>query len=569
VANSPQPTLATPECSTARPSTGPTVRWPGRPHWSTFAAFIAFIALWADLIRQLSYTWSTNEQYAYGWFVPILALGLLARKWPTRPSPLVPRSLGPLVLVTAVIITAILLLPVRVVHEINQDWPLFSWTLTLGIVGISLYGVYLVGGLRWITYFAFPICFILVAVKWPYRIEHALTQNLMRVVASISVELLGWLDIPAVQRGNLIELSTGVVGVDEACSGIRSLQSTVMAALFIGELYLFRWPLRLLLVLTGTVLAFSLNVARALFLAWQAASDGSGAIEKWHDSAGITIVLICFACLWLVAAVLNAKGKAHRATTEADREARPRTSDQHSPTPSLCLLSHGPGALPLGFAYALAAWVALLLLGNELWYRAHEMSPHESVRWWVAFPTNSPSFREVPISEFARKLLKYDQGATGSWTEADGTQWSAYCFRWRAGDPTARMSALGHRPEYCLTGSGHELKANLGIKFVPVSGLELPFRTYLFESAERPLQVFFCLWQDGAEKQAGFSPSKYADRLRATLEGRRGLGQQTLEIICSGYTGIADADQAVRERLPQLLRIDHQGTGGIARVITP
>ena len=46
-----------------------------------------FSVLWIDLIRQLSYQWSTNEQYAYGWFLPFLALGLLLKKWPDRPVP--------------------------------------------------------------------------------------------------------------------------------------------------------------------------------------------------------------------------------------------------------------------------------------------------------------------------------------------------------------------------------------------------------------------------------------------------------------------------------------------------
>lgn len=44
-----------------------------------------FSVLWLDLIRQLSYQWSNSEQYAYGWFVPLLALGLFLRKWSTRP----------------------------------------------------------------------------------------------------------------------------------------------------------------------------------------------------------------------------------------------------------------------------------------------------------------------------------------------------------------------------------------------------------------------------------------------------------------------------------------------------
>jgi hypothetical protein len=64
-----------------------------------------FSVLWLDLIRQLSYQWSNNEQYAYGWFVPFLALGLFWRRWLTRPvvsSPSVPESLSPCVPQSAV-----------------------------------------------------------------------------------------------------------------------------------------------------------------------------------------------------------------------------------------------------------------------------------------------------------------------------------------------------------------------------------------------------------------------------------------------------------------------------------
>ena len=166
-----------------------------------------FGVLWADLIRQLSYTWESNEQYAYGWFVPILALALFWKRWLTRPSVVrdngtrgprdygttgqrdrkvrgpwsVVRSLlvcgqwsvvsGPLV-----VLLALCLLPIQVVYEINPDWPLPGWLMALVAVGLSLYAVFLTGGWPWARHFAFPICFILVAVAWPYRIEHGLTQ---------------------------------------------------------------------------------------------------------------------------------------------------------------------------------------------------------------------------------------------------------------------------------------------------------------------------------------------------------------------------------------------------------
>src|ERR1039457_3872197 len=225
----------------------PVVRWSSSAIWRLGLPLILFGVLWADLVRQLSYTWETSEQYAYGWFVPFFAAALLWRRWLDRPAPQLspfnfpwpvkcpPTSLG--LLSAFCFLLCLLLLPLRVIYEINPDWPLCSWLMTLTVVGISLYAVFLAGGWKWVRHFAFPVCFILVAVQWPYRIDHGLTQGLMRVVAGLTVELLGWLNIPAFQHGNLIEVSTGVVGIDEACSGIRSFQSTLMAALFLGELY--------------------------------------------------------------------------------------------------------------------------------------------------------------------------------------------------------------------------------------------------------------------------------------------------------------------------------------------
>jgi len=57
-------------------------------------------------------------------------------------------------------------------------------------------------------------------------------------------------------------------------------------------------------------------------------------------------------------------------------------------------------------------------------------------------------------------------------------------------------------------------------------------------------------------KQTGFGQTKYGDRLRSALAGRRGLGQQTLGIILSGYTSMDDAQAAVTARLPELTKID-------------
>src|SRR5262245_9918221 len=81
-----------------------------------------FAFAWLDLFRQLSYTWTTNEQYSYGWFVPLFVLYLAWRKWTDRPAPEPRRqswwSIGLAGLATSGY------LPIRMIHEANPDWPL-------------------------------------------------------------------------------------------------------------------------------------------------------------------------------------------------------------------------------------------------------------------------------------------------------------------------------------------------------------------------------------------------------------------------------------------------------------
>jgi hypothetical protein len=204
---------------------------------------------------------------------------------------------------------------------------------------------------------------------------------------------------------------------------------------------------------------------------------------------------------------------------------------------------------------AVGCWSLLCIAATEAWYRSHESNPAQTIRWSAQLPTSSPAARENPVSKEIRQLLKCDHGSDFSWEEPDGSKWSAFFFRWRAGEATSRMAARDHRPEICLPSRGYKVKADLGIHFLPAHGLELPFRAYIFADAGRVLYVFFCLWEDGADKQTGLGRSKYLDRLDSVLAGRRRLGQQTLEIVVSGYAGMEEAEQAVRQRLPSLVQL--------------
>ncbi len=495
--------------------------------------------LWADLVWQLSYTWEASEQYAYGWFVPFFALALFGKRWLTRPAAQARTS--PFWLTVLVVAATTALLPGRVVYEINPDWPLWSWLMALCVVGLSLYAVFLAGGWKWLRHFGFPVCFILVAVQWPYRIEHGLTQGLMRVVAALTVELLGWFNIPAFQHGNLIEISTGVVGISDACSGIRSFQATLMAALFLGELYQLRWLRRLLLLGGGLATAFCLNVVRTLILTWHASSAGLAALEKWHDPAGLMIFVVSFACLWTVAVWLCEKP----APSGVPQDSQPSTLNPQ-PAPSL----------PRAFMIAVGCWAILCLVATDAWYRSHEIKNAGNFHWSAALPENNPTFQKIDMPSRSLHLLKFDVGATGKWRQEDGSQWTLYFFRWQPRSIRSVINSRIHRPDLCLPAAGLDEVSDAGIKYFAAGNFKLPFRRYAFEESGKPLFVFFCQWEDGSEKQLGLQGSNQTDRLRSVWVGRRVVGNQSLELLVAGYATLEDADRALAQRLPALIKQD-------------
>ena len=78
--------------------------------------------------------------------------------------------------------------------------------------------------------------------------------------------------------------------------------------------------------------------------------------------------------------------------------------------------------------------------------------------------------------------------------------------------------------------------------------LNLPFRAMDFVYQGKEVYVFYCLWQDGLSSGEQLRVRDYWDDRLIGLEsvflGERNLGQQTLEIVISGYPTSQDAEGA-------------------------
>jgi exosortase len=543
--------------------------------------------LWFVLINDLRVEWTVNPQYSYGWAVPFLCVFLLwqsaKREAPSgKHSAPCALRLAPCALLFA--LCALLYAPTRLIEEANPGWRLVSWALALEVVGLTLVFIRLascafplrsvrgegqsevsspssLSGFRFqVSDFVFPVCFFLVAVPWPSHIETSLIQGLTRLDSGITTELLGWLGIPAMPHGNVIEVATGMVGIDEACSGIRSFQATLMISLFLGEFYSLGAMRRVVCVFAGFALSFLFNIARMSLLVWVAARKGVAAIASWHDPAGVTILVACFFSLWGLGVWLKSGKRKGESRDPSGKAETLKTETLKAESGKGTTGGGGTSRKYFSFsafqfsAFALCVWILLAEFSIEAWYRWHEARVPVAAQWTVAWPVNSPAFKELPLGEQTLQILRYNEGRSASWQEGD-FNWQAVFLRWKPGR-TAIHLAQNHTPEVCMTAAGHTLSAISPQEWFEVNGLRMPFLAYQVTDAPQAYYVFYCLWDDRAGAQGfGTMTLTYGNRLAPVLAGLRNPGQRSLEIAVSGPATAAEAEAAVRGELEKLIEI--------------
>jgi exosortase len=564
----------------------------GRHFRTRVALSLLFLAaLWFGLCRELSGEWSVNEQYNFGWFVPFFALYLFYLRWQDAPAAQIPnppqrmRSNGqafqshiPNPAAVAIAIAALLLLlPVRLFEIANPEWRLLAWSHTAIVVTLTLLVIWWAGGKAWLYYFAFPVAFILVAVPWPTSVETPVIQGLMRVVARVAAETAMMLGTPAHVEGNLIRISNGLVGVNEACSGIRSLQTSLMIGLLFGELKRLSVFRRVELVACAIAIALFANFVRAVFLVRIAATENVSDIGRWHDIAGYSIIALVFVATMALAYLLGkveirtrsaGTPSGRREGREAERSGDCESnwkSEIKSDGPQSAIASGADGigdkegkaatgsgerawrltrfnrpatdakqrpgfqsAIRLSYPTAAICWLLLVEIGTASWYRLHERNLISGIRYSVRWPEQAPNFHRLEINNEIRAVLRFDKAEAATWTanwQLDSSRpntisCALYVFRWNPGKNSALLANL-HRPDVCLPASGWSQVADDGVRSYPVNAsFELPFRHFEFQrafegSAPQIAHAFYCLSEDRAS-----TPSAKLARLSLGEGGR-------------------------------------------------
>lgn len=282
------------------------------------AGFMGFVA-WDQ-----SHWWSTKEDYGFGWLVPAFVAFVVYDRWQRILAALKecgepgsPRAGGGArwvlnFLTYACLAGGVLLFLVGALYRAGAG-PSYPGTLALSLgTGVLLLpllllnapeaaagsavaprkaGIFEDGRVRLVSFFLFPALVWLVSAPMVSVIENNLSLFLLNRVAAVVFFTFDTLGMAIEQRGNVLVLPKGEVGVAEACSGIRSFTACLFAGSFLSAVFLDKLWKKAGLVLSAIGFAFITNLLRSLFLTAWAYNYGPEAIEgKVHDIAGYAVL---------------------------------------------------------------------------------------------------------------------------------------------------------------------------------------------------------------------------------------------------------------------------------------
>ncbi len=278
--------------------------FPSRPSWTPWTVLL--LALWAQVFHTASYGWLYGEYYDFGWYVPPLALWFFYRRWRTWPV-LARKPLAGWTVAVGLVALCLALAPLRTLLRTDPSWttPLWGQVFVVGVV--TFYAVWRMAGKSALSGLIPVVLFALTAVPMLGSVELILVNTLTQWVLVASSWVFQLVGKPVVVLGNQLELAGQVVAVAEGCSGIRSAQSLLMAALCIGEWLRLDVKLRVALVAAGLLAAWVTNVARACALAEIRFNQGESAFERAHDPLGMAAFVVGTMFLLGLALLMDSK----------------------------------------------------------------------------------------------------------------------------------------------------------------------------------------------------------------------------------------------------------------------
>jgi exosortase len=273
----------------------------------------AVAMLW--LATKAHWFWMHQQELNFGYWVPLLCLYAFWRAWPSRPKERCRWTWGGLL---CALLGAAILFLMQIYQAALGMMSAGALAYALGVFLVAAANVHYVFGWPGVRHFAFPYLAFVTALPMPTSIQSPIIYNLRNIITSVNIEILNFIGIPANGAGSVIEMANGVVGVDDACSGIVGFRACIMLSLFLGYFQL-RY-LATLLVVLGVGWSVLVNLLRTFALCYIVHAWGSGAVASWHDSVAFIFMVSSVAGVFAISwGLKKAEGRYAAFTTTLPR----------------------------------------------------------------------------------------------------------------------------------------------------------------------------------------------------------------------------------------------------------
>ena len=263
--------------------------------WSSIAWFAALlIAANFPILKSLVVQWSTDEDVGHGFFVPLVAAYIA---WQRRDAILAlelkPTWWGAAVMLWGAIQGTMGMLAAELFLQ--------RTSLLFLLLGLLL----LIGGAPLVRALLFPLLLLPFMIPIPAILFNQITFPLQIFASRVAEVALGFLGIPVIRDGNVLELPSQKLSVAEACSGIRSLLSlsflSLVYAYFFDKRVWMRWAL-----LAATVpIAIIANAGRVTITGLLSEANPALAHGIYHSLEGWVIFMIAGAMLIGLHAIIS------------------------------------------------------------------------------------------------------------------------------------------------------------------------------------------------------------------------------------------------------------------------
>jgi exosortase len=403
--------------------------------------------------------WTSDPDLSHGIFMPIAFVFLLWEARAGRRRYLTAKWSAGLILVFALCGLGLLSLAGLYASVLDWSHALVSFLLSGALALLLAAGIAALADER-VRLIPFNWSAAVAAGLWvmsspiPPGIYSRLTVLLQLWVSSEVVDTLNLLGVAAAQSGNVIHLAGTSVGVEEACSGVRSLVSCIFCGIFFsGTLVRRPWP-RATIIALAAPLALAMNFLRSLALTLLA-NRGVAIAGAWHDATGfailgVTALLLAALALWL--------GRSSGRSAEGVVPGQPPGDPGKGAS-----FGHARRELPLAFFLTAAA---VLLFGFFVNTRPSANQSRRPPDLWVALPESVPGWTVATDRSLYRfrDTLKTDLLAQRVYeriTPNGPVQITLYLAYWRPGQAPVSLVA-SHTPDACWPGTGWVLEAPPG-----------------------------------------------------------------------------------------------------------